>query len=138
MVHWEWLRAPVQCKGRSKRFAAEWIDHTNVPIAQCLYNWLMKPTMRDQLADQHAFINQRYMEVSSHKSTIAVFYFAWIGDDTFQPLRFEILGKHHELAVAWHLFPVEYGNTWQFTTAYPLLIGIYQGIQDAVTRGRIA
>ena len=119
-------------------FAAKWIDHTYVPIAHCLYNWLIKSTTFDQLADQHALINQRDVEISGHKTTIAVLDFAWVCDDTFQPLRLEILGKHHELAVTWHLFPVENGDTWRFTSAYPLLVGVYQGIQDAVTRGRIA
>ena len=74
------------------------------------------------------------MEIPGHQAALAILDLARVGDDTFEPLRTEVLCKQHKFAVAGNLAPVENGNARRFAVARPLLVSINQGVQDAVTR----
>src|SRR6266853_1398917 len=79
-----------------------------------------------------ALIAQRNREITSNKLTVAVLHLAWVSYDTLHALLLEVIRKQHELAVAGHLAPIEDGNAWRFAATGPVLVGIHQGMQDAV------
>src|SRR5205823_11314352 len=112
-------------------FATEWIDHTHGPIKYCTYNGMIQSAALDQLTDEHALVDQRNVHITGNKLAIAILDLAWIGNNALQALRLEILGKHHEFAVAGHFAPVENSNARRFATADPLLVGVHQGMEDA-------
>src|SRR2546429_9836108 len=76
-----------------------------------------------------------YTTLFRSELAIAILDLAWIGNDALQALQLEIFGKHPEFAVAGHFTPVENCDAWRFAAAGPLLVGVHQGMQDAVAGG---
>src|SRR5205085_668375 len=87
----------------------------------------------DQFTDKHTFVDQGNMEIASHKAAIGILHFAWVGNDTFQALRLEVISKEHELAVAGHFAPVDNTNAWLFAMTGPLMVGVQQSMKDTGT-----
>src|SRR2546429_8502411 len=73
-----------------------------------------------------------YTTLFRSELAIAILDLAWIGNDALQALQLEIFGKHPEFAVAGHFAPVENCDARRIAAAGPLLVGVHQGMQDAV------
>src|SRR5207237_1285373 len=108
--------------------------HTHGSFEYRAYNGMIKAASGDQLADEHALVDQRNVEITGNELAIAILDLAWIGNDALQALQLEIFGKHPEFAVAGHFAPVENCDARRFTVADPLLVGVHQGMEDAVAR----
>src|SRR5579859_2584033 len=118
--------------------AAERVHHAYGIVEHGLYHRLIHAAALDQFANQYALIDQVNRKVACDKAAIFVLDLTWVGNDTIDPLRFEIVCEQDKFTIAWHFAPVENGDARLFMPTTPLLVGVYQDMHDAMARGKCA
>ena len=94
-----------------EHLAAEPVDETRRLVAHGAHHRLVESSASlEELADQHALVDQGHRRAVGVERAAAVLAVARIGNDAVDAERLEIVLEEHELVVRGHLAPVEDGD----------------------------